>query len=71
MNKFKNLITPALMMLVGLVGFGVTYAIGNYILFPEMGALKSFVVCIVVAFVSVILIVSGIHEVRSYVKNKK
>jgi hypothetical protein len=71
MNKSKNLINPMLMVLTGLFGFGVTYAIGDYILFPEMGVMKSFVVCVVTAFVSVILIVSGINEAYSSLKGKK
>jgi hypothetical protein len=67
----KKFIEPILLFLTGVFGFGIVYAIGNYLLFPELSDLKSLALCVVISTASVFLIGGSIKVIYSILTNKK
>jgi hypothetical protein len=67
----KKFIEPILMSLTAVFGFGIVYAIGNYLLFPELSDLKSLALCVVISWASVLLTASAIKITHSILTNKK
>ena len=68
MNKF---ILPILSILAGTVGWYIVYAIGNYLMFPEMDDLKSFIVCLLVGWFSTLAILINIRTIVRELANRK
>lgn len=68
MNKF---ILPILSIIAGCIGWYIVYAIGNYLMFPEMDDLNSFIVCLLVAWFSTLAILINIRTIVRELANRK
>ena len=67
----KKFILPIVSIIAGSIGWYIVYAIGNYLMFPEMDDLKSFIVCLIVAWLSSLAILINIRTIVHELVNRK
>lgn len=67
----KKFILPIVSIIAGSIGWYIVYAIGNYLMFPEMDDLKSFILCLIVAWFSSLAILINIRTIVRELVNRK
>jgi len=67
----KKFILPIVSIIAGGIGWYIVYAIGNYLMFPEVDDLGSFILCLIVAWFSSLAILINIRTIVRELVNRK